>query len=362
MNCFLQLLPLPIVTETGASGNLQPVETYSSEENNVMIDNAEMHEEVDLVGGISEDIIDFYDEPASDHHSDFEQMEYDTSDGNSIDGSEQEYDSSDGEYNDETDEEIILDDFDYDHSSEHIIHPSLSTTKIEALQMILIYFMRHNLTFAALEDLLLLVNSMLKINSLPTTKYNFFKSFSMPISPKYHFYCKNKLCGNLIMSSSDRNVKHSTTCDICETQIIINSKSEQRFVTLPLQCQLKEIIQQNTEIWMENGLGNTTSSLQDIKDGEIYKTFANNGTNPKISLVMNTDGVQVFKSNNKSLWPVQVIINELPVEKRFLIKNILVLGLFYDKNHPQMQHLLKPFMMELRDLNRTGKFSPIKFF
>lgn len=264
------------------------------------------------------------------------------------------------EFDEESTDETIYDD-DNDEAYQHPLHPSLTTTKLEALQMILVFFIRHNLTFAALEDMLLLINSLLKANSLPTTKYKFFNCFPNRYAPKYNFYCKNKKCKNLLVSSSVRNVIHDRLCEICETENHINSKNEHCFMTIPLKDQLQEIILQNSESLTEKIRINKGLSLQDIKDGEIYQTLLKKSVNnnPKISLVMNTDGVQVFKSNTKSLWPIQVIINELPIERRFLIKNIIVLGLYYDKHHPVMQHLLKPFMLELRELDRTGMFNRI---
>lgn len=323
---------------------LLPVENQF-EENNVYEQIPEFQDEINL---IDESNVDLYDEI---DFSDFEDIQ----------------DVSEEDESDECDEFAEFDDFvDFDENTEEIIydhepifqqflHPSLTTTKMEALQMILIFFIRHNLTFAALEDMLLLINSLIKVNSLPTTKYKFFKLFSRPYKPKYNFYCKNKFCGNLLTSSFDRNVRHNSPCNICGTDNNIDSKNEQYFITLPLQNQLQEIIQQNSEILTKNTINNT-STLKDIKDGELYKSFVNNkgNNNPKITLVMNTDGVQVFKSNNKGLWPIQVVINELPVDKRFLIKNILVLGLFYDRHHPKMQHFLQPLMMELIELNHTG--------
>lgn len=301
---------------------------------------SELNEEINLVG----EIADLYDEPL-----DFCNIE--------IESSSESSDEFDEEFDKESMDEIVYDN-DHDERFQHFLHPSLTTTKMEALQMILIFFIRHNLTFAALEDMLLLINSLLKVNSLPTSKYNFFKCFPNRYKPKYNYYCNNKKCKNLLVSSSERNVIHDILCEICETENHINSKNEHCFITLPLKDQLEEIILQNSESLIEKPKINTSSSLQDIKDAEIYQTLVKNSVNnnPKISLVMNTDGVQVFKSNNKSLWPIQVIINELPIEKRFLIKNILVLGLYYDKHHPNMQHLLKPFMLELRDLSRTGMF------
>lgn len=239
-----------------------------------------------------------------------------------------------------------------------LLHPNLKTTKLEALQMILTYFMRHKLSFVALEDLLLLVNCLFQQECLPRTKHSFFKLFSNQYTAQYHFYCTTKDCGNTLFTCQDRNIKRNIICDVCLFENVIKCSSENFFVTLPLEQQLREVIQQNAEdLRCKNAEPVNTNSMRDIKDGKFYEKFLltkNNGRN-KITLVMNTDGVQVFKSKNKSLWPIQVFVNELDVRKRFLIKNILVLGLWYDPIHPKMPSLLNPLMMELRQLNQSGK-------
>lgn len=244
------------------------------------------------------------------------------------------------------------------YSSSSLLHPALKTTKLEAQQMILSYFMRHKLSFVALEQLLILVNSLLQHETLPTTKHSFFKSFVNQYVPEYHFYCPGTDCGNALITCKDRSVKRNIICDVCNLETMVQSSSENYFVTLPLAEQLKEVIKENSEDFINtNSINNSsTSAMKDIKDGKIYKNYleVNNNGRKKVTLVMNTDGVQVFNSKNKGLWPIQVIINELKVSKRFLIKNIVVLGLFYDPIHPKMHSLLNPFVMELRELNKSG--------
>ena len=39
---------------------------------------------------------------------------------------------------------------------------------------------------------------------------------------------------------------------------------------------------------------------------------------------MNTDGVAVFKSSKKSLWPIWLVINELPPNERYTMKEVCV--------------------------------------
>ena len=58
-------------------------------------------------------------------------------------------------------------------------------------------------------------------------------------------------------------------------------------------------------------------NIEDILDGEIYKSFELLKTYGNISLLLNTDGLTVFKSGGKKLWPITVVINELHPSLRF---------------------------------------------
>lgn len=60
---------------------------------------------------------------------------------------------------------------------------------------------------------------------------------------------------------------------------------------------------------------------EDIFDGSIYQELSRDGgplSRPEgISFTINTDGVDdVFKSTKASLWPVYLVINELPPSQR----------------------------------------------
>lgn len=144
-------------------------------------------------------------------------------------------------------------------------------------------------------------------------------------------------------------------CSNCKEINKINSTTDNNFfVTYPLETQLKEVISQNIHSFLSNEENvNDNSDISDINDGKLYKE-TNILQHRKITLTLNTDGIQVFKSKNKSLWPIQFIINELPVHKRFQSKHILVFGLWYDAHHPPMEIFLKPIMKELITLKSTG--------
>ena len=69
------------------------------------------------------------------------------------------------------------------------------------------------------------------------------------------------------------------------------------------------------------------SNISDISGGIRYREmqqFVNYGN---LTMVANTDGVQLFKSSSVSMWPVWIVINELPVGMRYT-SNIECEGLY----------------------------------
>lgn len=59
------------------------------------------------------------------------------------------------------------------------------------------------------------------------------------------------------------------------------------------------------------------SSMCDIYDGEAYKEHSDFLSRPaNISLLLNTDGVAIYRSSSVSIWPVWAVINELPPNLR----------------------------------------------
>lgn len=98
------------------------------------------------------------------------------------------------------------------------------------------------------------------------------------------------------------------------------------FVYMSIENQIKNIV---VKYWKEIMnyflIASENNVITDIKDGFILKNI--NGphwTNYLLFLLMNTDGVSLFRSNQKSLWPVQFYLYFLPPKLRFLQKNIIV--------------------------------------
>ena len=58
-------------------------------------------------------------------------------------------------------------------------------------------------------------------------------------------------------------------------------------------------------------------NMGDISGGKKYEEMKEFVKNGNLTMVANTDGVQLFKSSSVSLWPVWIVINELPMGMRY---------------------------------------------
>ncbi|XP_028416230.1 uncharacterized protein LOC114540149 [Dendronephthya gigantea] len=230
------------------------------------------------------------------------------------------------------------------------IYPGSNVTKAQSLLLILCFVLRHKLTDVALGDLLLLLNTFFP-NTVPPTKYRFYKSFQLEQSEK-HFYCSN--CSSYLGKNTA-----ITLCKSCDSPFneADSIKKGDYFVYIPLQKQIETTLSNAklhthlTNRKIEDSIN--SSVVSDITTSALYKelisehSFSSND----ISLTWNTDGIPVFNSSNFSIWPLQAFINELPSHLRS--KNILLLGLWFGQK-PNMNIFLIPFVEECRKLETEG--------
>ncbi|KAH6946775.1 hypothetical protein HPB50_015240 [Hyalomma asiaticum] len=69
-----------------------------------------------------------------------------------------------------------------------------------------------------------------------------------------------------------------------------------------------------------------------------------------LTITLNTDGSPLYKSSNSSIWPIQMVLNELPAAVRN--KNVILGGLWYGRKHPNMRLFLEKF---LDSMHKTGE-------
>jgi Transposase family tnp2 len=213
--------------------------------------------------------------------------------------------------------------------------------------MILAFYLRHNLTWVALEHLLKLVNAV-KPGAAPTTKYLFTRMLHTSYTPIFHYYCKKcmRYLGekkNLIEEFKGSKI----ICENCNYCFSLKKKNQGTFfVQLPLKQQLQNIIDKHKECFSSTDDDNTFDEINDLTSGSIYKSLKQKYKN-LITLTFNTDGVKIYKSKRKSsMWPILMIINELPKSERFKRENMILTGMWYGTD-PDFKMYLKPFVDEI---------------
>lgn len=185
---------------------------------------------------------------------------------------------------------------------------------------------------------------------VPTSQYLILKQCCKDKFP-VHFWICCQACAQYVSYESDCN---KFLCQLCNAQL--STQTNKFFVTISTIEQLQKIITDNwEEIKGYQGRINENGIISDISHGSILMHLnQNNPFNFKLSLILNTDGVQVFKSTTKSLWPIQFICNFLPPSLRFHQKNIIVSGLYFDVHKPDMLTFFEPIEKEFNDINENG--------
>lgn len=98
----------------------------------------------------------------------------------------------------------------------------------------------------------------------------------------------------------------------------------------------------------------TDGVISDIDDGEILKKLKKKYPHVHVlSLSLNTDGANVFKSSKGSLWPVQLYANFLPPKLRYLKQNIILSTIYYGKKKPDIMTLFYALASEFDKWNEN---------
>ena len=89
---------------------------------------------------------------------------------------------------------------------------------------------------------------------------------------------------------------------------------------------------------------------RDTMDGKLYQEqsirIKEEGYFP-ITLYWHLDGAPALKSKNISVWPIQSLVVELPMNLRYLYKSILLSGLWYGIIKPNMSVFQDSFVTQV---------------
>lgn len=227
-----------------------------------------------------------------------------------------------------------------------------------SLMLIWVYAMVHSITGVQLADLLTLVSlHCLHPHPLLSSLKRFRGYFASLKSPLVkHYLCNH--CTTPV--NSTLKTCPNTFC----SNNLLKPGGKSYYIEFPILDQVTTLFQREEFI---SGIQKRFSRkkkgancIEDIYDGAIYKEYSKPGgllserCPYNISLTWNTDGIPLFKSSKMSIWPVYLIVNELPWHMRKKKENLLFYGLWFGDSKPLMTAFLQPLHSSLNTLEKEG--------
>lgn len=171
----------------------------------------------------------------------------------------------------------------------------------------------------------------------------------------FHRICNH--CNNYLgkFACSDQVIK----CPLCQNEINVKDvENKDFFVTLDPTSQIAEILKSNWDYYTNvvNDRIHDKNCIKDIYDGKCYRKFVSQlskkDRNKYATVTFNTDGAPLFCSSSYSIWPIFLMVNELPMKIR--CKEVILVGLWFGKNKPNMSIFLHPFVENMNKLSING--------
>ncbi|XP_075742920.1 uncharacterized protein LOC142796363 [Rhipicephalus microplus] len=252
---------------------------------------------------------------------------------------------SDRHVDSDTDREQDEDEFCRLFSDERLPNSDLNVG--EAMIILMAYSTSAGLNWTNMEKLVGVINLFLGRQILPTSKHLLRKTWKSWLAGtvKRHYYCKE--CGSIVPNASERDFvcPQCTALDPPENHFAMIDAKKQIEVLLSSSCVAKGLL---AALQKKQSRAHETD-LTDITDGKLYKNQMKEASWSDLTVTFNVDGARAFKCSKSSLWPIQCVVNELPVTLRW--SNMLLCGLYFGKGHPKMAPFLELF---IENISKVG--------
>jgi len=229
------------------------------------------------------------------------------------------------------------------------LYPGAPLTLNQSMLAILSLSISHKLTKACLSDILKLVElHCIEPNLCATSLYRFSKYFENIQSPVvFHYYCS--ACVNTLESKT-------AVCEVCG-----KNNGVQYFLEIPIIEQLKSLFKRPGFTQPLDHVKNRTKkvpdNIEDVYDGELYKAHVRENHSDFhdycLSLMWYTDGISIFRSSHYEVWPLFVVINEVPFSQRFKKENVILAGLWFGLRKSQPELMLSVYHEDIVNLSNN---------
>ena len=190
------------------------------------------------------------------------------------------------------------------------------------------------------------------------TTHTFFKRYK-PLQQKIQriTLCNQLLCNAVLVNGANGKPTKAQPCG----HDFLFHKQYCYTLLLPVEEQLAFFLE-------HYGLKEPSHNQEDdqmlggITTGECYKSYLKKLTNVlcALSLLLNTDGAQLFELSKFGFWPFMGLINE--ANQKISRSNVIIFALYSGDKKPPSKIFLEPVVKELIRLATTGfMFKGVKF-
>ncbi|XP_029157325.1 uncharacterized protein LOC114929811 [Nylanderia fulva] len=282
--------------------------------------------------------------------------------------SEDEDSNNDGEDSEEINPRTITDDFTERSNSERdkskIMFKESDLTVNSVMRMVAGYSLRFGLSNNARKSLINVLKFCAGPNftQLNVSNYYFDKTFDPPNDKiLFHYYCTDCYC-EIYRTRKEDFVNITKLCELCDKEYNLNLSCENFFLSIDLRYQIELLLKAKSirTAYMQsiNSRKGTQqyNYINDIHDGELHKKVIANSAHI-VSYNISTDGAPLGHKTKRSIWPLSVILNDLPPKIRF--ENVLLAGIMVVKQEPtpKLMNLYLTVFVEQADALREKGIS-----